>query len=87
MTPRTTKQLDSRPSFIESLRTHSLGEPFELHVLNCRLVGMRAGERVVFEMRIRVPRTAPLGRDALTWMLAPATYDAPFAGGVILVSS
>jgi hypothetical protein len=63
-----------------------LGQPFELHLLNCRPVGsILPQQRVVFEMRIRIPSKAPLGRDALTWTLAPATELPPFVGGVIVV--
>jgi hypothetical protein len=63
-----------------------LGLPVELHVLNCHPVReIRPRQTIVFEMRIRVPSSAPLGRDALTWTLAPATYEPPFAGGVVLV--
>jgi Domain of unknown function (DUF4232) len=59
----------------------------ELHVLNCAPVRLLApGERVVFEMRIRVPGRLPLGSQPLTWELAPATYEPPFAGGVLQVT-
>jgi Domain of unknown function (DUF4232) len=60
---------------------------YELHVLNCAPVRVLApGRRVVFEMRIRVPRSLPAGSQSLTWELAPATYDPPFAGGVLQVT-
>jgi hypothetical protein len=64
-----------------------LDKPRELHVLNCRPVGVMApGARVVFEMRVRVARDARLGRTSLTWELAPDTYLPPFAGGLLVVS-
>jgi hypothetical protein len=64
-----------------------LDQPVELHVLNCRVVGtMEPGSRVVFEMRIRIPRGLSPGRHALTWELAPASYLPPFAGGTIVVT-
>jgi hypothetical protein len=72
------------PLYVEGT---GLGLPHELHVLNCRPVGVvTPGARVVFEMRIRVPRHAPLGRDSLTWELAPTLELPPFAGGVIVVT-
>jgi hypothetical protein len=70
------------PTYIEGT---GLDEPSESHVLNCRPVGtIGPGETVVFEMRVRVPERAT-GRIPLTWTLAPATNEPPFAGGVILV--
>lgn len=71
------------PNYVEGSGS---GQPTEVHVLNCRPVGaIAAGASVVFEMRIRVPDSAPIGRDALTWALAPATYEPPSASGVLLV--
>jgi len=70
------------PTYVEGT---GLDEPSQLHVLNCRpvaLIGPR--QSVVFEMRIRVPANAT-GSIALTWTLAPTTYEPPFVGGVILV--
>ncbi len=71
------------PTYVEGT---GLELPSELHLLNCRPVDtINPGERVVFEMRIRVPAAVPLGRNPLTWTLAPASYLPPFAGGVIVV--
>jgi hypothetical protein len=71
------------PTYVEGM---GLELPSELHLLNCRPVGtISPGERVVFEMRIRVPATTPLGHDPLTWTLAPASYLPPLAAGVIVV--
>jgi Protein of unknown function (DUF4232) len=71
------------PTYVEGTGP---GLPSELHVLNCRAVGaLSPGEQVVFEMRVRVPATAPLGRNPLIWTLAPASYLPPIADGVIFV--
>ena len=71
------------PTYVEGA---GLGLPGELHLLNCRPVGtLSPGERVVFEMRVRIPATAPLGRDGLIWVLAPASYQPPLAVGAIFV--
>jgi hypothetical protein len=74
----------SCPIYVEGTGSE---QAVELHVLNCRPVGtMRPGSRVVFEMRIRLPPGLRLGRHALTWKLAPASYLPPFAGGTVVVT-
>jgi hypothetical protein len=40
---------------------------------------------VLFEMQIPIPADARLGNTGLTWVLAPKTYEAPFASAAVRV--
>ena len=72
------------PTYVEGM---GFDQPSREYVLNCRTAGkIGARQTVTFEMRIDVPRNVKPGTLPLTWTLAPATYEPPFAGGVILVA-
>jgi hypothetical protein len=57
------------------------------YVLNCKPAGTFApGERQIFAMELRIPRTAELGNAGLSWKLGPATWEPPWAPATILVT-
>jgi hypothetical protein len=52
--------------------------PTEAHELNCGGAGpIRPGAALWFEMRVRVPKDAPLGPNGLFWRLDPVAESAP----------
>jgi hypothetical protein len=65
------------PLFAEALAPS--GQP-EVHRLNCGPAeAIPAGSSLFFEMRIRVPASAPLGRNGLFWELDPTGAQYPEA--------
>lgn len=59
----------------------------EVHQLNCQAAGsIHAGGSVFFEMLIRVPASAPLGRNGLFWQLDPTGTQYPEAVSRLVVS-
>jgi Domain of unknown function (DUF4232) len=58
----------------------------EAHPLNCaRAHPVRPGEAIRFEMRLRVPQTAPLGVNGLFWDLDPLGAQGPEAVARVVV--
>jgi len=85
-TSRRPFRFESCPTYEELWVDGNLG-PKETFVLNCRPVGtLRPQEHAVFEMVLEVPREARLGPHGFTWMLAPETYEPPWAPGSVLVT-
>ena len=65
----TTATFERCPAYIEQLAPSG---KVEAHQLNCAATKpIKPGERVAFEMRLRVPRNAPLGANGLFWELDP----------------
>jgi hypothetical protein len=72
------------PLFVEVVAP--VGAP-EAHQLNCPAgAAIPPGDALTFEMRVHVPRTAPLGKNGLLWELDPAGSQGPEAVGTLVVS-
>lgn len=72
---RDVARFDNCPMVIEALEP--AGRP-EVHQLNCRAAApITPGNSLAFEMRIRVPRNAPLGNNGLFWELDPTGAEGP----------
>jgi Protein of unknown function (DUF4232) len=73
------------PVYVERVFTARFRQSY---VLNCKEAGTFApGERKVFAMELHVPVDATPGRQSLTWVLGPKTYDHPWAPATILITS
>jgi hypothetical protein len=78
-------RFDRCPLVVEDLAPS--GQP-EVHQLNCQSAGpIPPGGSLVFEMRIHVPASAPLGNNGLFWELDPAGAQYPEAVSGLVVSS
>jgi Domain of unknown function (DUF4232) len=72
----------SCPSYVEGF-----GRP-QAYVLNCRPVGsIGPGKSVRFAMRLHVPRHVSSTGPAFNWTLAPHSWNAPQAMGVVTAAS
>jgi hypothetical protein len=73
------------PVYLEGLASMTQQER---HVLNCEPVRtISPGERVLFEMVLHVPVTAPAGNNGLSWELGQKTAQpSPFAAAAAVVS-
>jgi hypothetical protein len=70
------------PSYTEG----GFGKRLQAYVLNCRPVSsIGPGKSVSFAMRLRVPRHFDSSGPAFGWTLAPHTWNAPQALGVVSV--
>ncbi|MBV9450267.1 MAG: DUF4232 domain-containing protein [Streptosporangiaceae bacterium] len=60
----------------------------EIHRLNCRPAGaILPGHSLLFDMRVRVPSSAPLGKNGLFWELDPTGAQYPEAVSGVVVTS
>jgi hypothetical protein len=72
------------PVFTQKLTSADQAVAF---VLNCKPAGpFASGERKIFAMELTVPKDARLGRNGLTWMVGPHTYEPPWAPATVLVT-
>jgi Protein of unknown function (DUF4232) len=59
----------------------------EIHQLNCRPAGpIMPGRSLLFDMRVRVPSSAPLGKNGLFWELDPTGAQYPEAVSGLVVT-
>jgi hypothetical protein len=83
-TSATEVEFNRCPLVVEDLAPS--GQP-EVHQLNCRSAGsIPSGGSLVFAMQIRVPASAPLGKDGLLWELDPTGAQYPEAVSGLVVS-